>query len=308
MHLRRSTTAIALAATLALAGATGSSAALAVTTGPALGSLGSLDVGGSLGSLAPTETETPTLETLSNFRDLAGDGYTGEYGALNTGVFFRANAPTETNEADLATLSELGITRSYDLRSQDEIDNEFVGGQAVLPDETEYVHVPIDFANIVEMALEIESPDQAREYMESTNQGFVTDAQTREQFGAVLTGLAENDDPQLFHCTSGKDRTGWTSYLLLSIAGIDESTIMDDYLLSNTNLAQDNERTLQMISGALSPEAAENLHPLLIVEPEYLRAGIDQLNDDYDDVEGYLTDGLGLSEQTVDALRDKLVG
>lgn len=330
-HLR-STTAVVLAATLTLAGASAASAAPAVSPAPALGapgspsalgslgapealgspgllgSLGSLDVGGSLGSVTSEGPDAPVLETISNFRDVAGSGYVGEHGKLNTGVFFRANAPTKTNEADLATLAGLGITHSYDMRAQDEIDNQYVGGQAVLPDETEYVHVPIDFADIVEMATQIQSPDEAREYMVSTNRGFVTDEQTRAQFGQVLTGLAQNGDPQMFHCTSGKDRTGWIGYLLLSIAGIDQETIMDDYLLSNANLEQDNERIMQIISSALSPEAAENLYPLLIVEPEYLQAGIDQLHDDYDDVDSYLTDGLGLSDDTIETLRDKLVG
>lgn len=313
MHLRRSTTAVVLAAALAVASATASSAEPDAGTAPAvgagvLGSLGSLDVGGSLGAVTPESPETPVLESIKNFRDVAGSGYTGEYGPLNTGVSFRANAPLKTSEADLATLAVLGITRSYDMRAQNEIDNPYVGGQAVLPDQTEYAHVPIDFADIVEMAMQIQSAEEAREHMVNTNRGFVTDAQTRGQFAQVLTGLAENGDPQMVHCTSGKDRTGWVGFLLLSIAGIDRETIMEDYLLSNANLKQDNERIMQIISGALSPEAADNLYPLLIVEPGYLQAGIDQLDDDYDDVESYLTDGLGLTEQTIENLRAKLVG
>ncbi|GAA4260907.1 tyrosine-protein phosphatase [Dietzia aurantiaca] len=314
MHLRRSTTAVALAAALAVAGATASSAEPDAGTAPAqagprsLSVLGSLDLGGSLGSLAPQGPQTPVLESIKNFRDVAGSGYTGEYGPLNTGVFFRANAPLKTSEADLATLAGLGITRSYDMRAQNEIDNPYVGGQAVLPGQTEYAHVPIDFADIVEMAMQIQSAEEAREHMVNTNRGFVTDAQTRGQFARVLSGLAENGDPQMVHCTSGKDRTGWVGFLLLSIAGIDRETIMEDYLLSNANLEQDNERIIQIISAALSPEAADNLYPLLIVEPGYLQAGIDQLDDDYDDVESYLTDGLGLTEQTIENLRAKLVG
>ena len=53
--------------------------------------------------------------------------------------------------------------------------------------------------------------------------------------------------------------------------------------------------------------AAEIRRARLTVHERYLLAGLDELSTRYGDLDGYLTDGLGLSPATVDALRDKLV-
>ena len=42
----------------------------------------------------------------------------------------------------------------------------------------------------------------------------------------------------MFHCTAGKDRTGFASALIFSLFGIDHETIIDDYLLSNKTSAK----------------------------------------------------------------------
>nr|WP_255312540.1 tyrosine-protein phosphatase [Rhodococcus tukisamuensis] len=122
-----------------------------------------------------------------------------------------------------------------------------------------------------------------------------------------MTDIAAGDGAQLFHCTSGKDRTGWTAMLLQSIAGVPVQTVMDDYLLSNTYLEATNQRTLAQITGALGPQAAANLTPVLGVDQSFLQAGLDQITETYGTFDKYLTEGLGLSEETIDALKDKLV-
>src|SRR6201999_360811 len=52
--------------------------------------------------------------------------------------------------------------------------------------------------------------------MEQTNRAFVSDAGMRGQFGKLFNELATTDGAQLFHCTAGKDRTGWTAAVLQS--------------------------------------------------------------------------------------------
>ena len=52
-----------------------------------------------------------------------------------------------------------------------------------------------------------------------------------ERMGAVLMALAgAHDDGVLFHCMSGRDRTGLVSMVLLSIVGVEHEAIVDDYL------------------------------------------------------------------------------
>ncbi len=111
----------------------------------------------------------------------------------------------------------------------------------------------------------------------------------------------------MFHCTAGKDRTGWATYLLQSIVGVDSDTIMGDYLLTNEYSAASIEATVAHIAATRGPEAAAVIRPLLGVDRSYLEAGIAQLTTDYGTVDKYLRDGLGLRPQVVNALRAKLL-
>ena len=52
---------------------------------------------------------------------------------------------------------------------------------------------------------------------------------TRELF----TRMAQGRLPILYNCSAGKDRTGLASALLLTLLGVDEATIEQDYMLSN---------------------------------------------------------------------------
>jgi protein-tyrosine phosphatase len=43
----------------------------------------------------------------------------------------------------------------------------------------------------------------------------------------------KNQLPSLFHCTTGKDRTGWAAAALLTLLGVPEEKVNEDYLRSN---------------------------------------------------------------------------
>lgn len=247
----------------------------ALDTG-SLGPLGALDTGsldtGSLGS--GNQSGPSTLGSVSNFRDVAGNtdgGYvTADGGHLQRGVFFRSNGLDKASDADLQTLTSLGVADIYDLRGDSEISNPMVGGPDKIPAGAEYTHLPIEFGDLTSLAKTITTPEEGREFLRETNRSFVTDAAKRATFGQLLTSLATEDGAQLFHCSSGKDRTGWTAMLLQTIAGLPQQTIMDDYLLSNTYLEQSNKKTLGLIGLTLGQKAATNLAPVVAVEASYL--------------------------------------
>lgn len=60
-----------------------------------------------------------------------------------------------------------------------------------------------------------------------------------------LFSLLQNEEniPLMFHCSAGKDRTGMAAALVLSSLGVDEETILDDYLLSNFYLADKRQKS-----------------------------------------------------------------
>ncbi|MFD4183518.1 tyrosine-protein phosphatase [Rhodococcus sp. NPDC058514] len=249
--------------------------------------------------------DAPRLASVDNFRDVAGTGagYAGSGGDhVRKGVFYRSNAVVP-DDADLVSLEGLHPTQVYDLRTPDEV--------AAKPDRVpagaSYVNIPIRSGDLTGAATQLRSPDEARAFMQNLNRGFVTGAGERAGFKQLLTDLANTDGPQVFHCTAGKDRTGWTSFLLLSIAGVSRETIMSDYLLTNEYSAAFIAATRAQMAAASGEQIAAIYTPLLGVEASYLGAGIAELDAIHGSVENYLKDGLGLDGGTIADLKDKLL-
>lgn len=62
---------------------------------------------------------------------------------------------------------------------------------------------------------------------------YVTYSSRRAAFGKALKKIEANavaGKPTLVHCTAGKDRTGWTIVVLMSILGADQADIYREYL------------------------------------------------------------------------------
>jgi protein tyrosine/serine phosphatase len=248
--------------------------------------------------------DTPRLTGIDNFRDIAGTttAYTtANDGVMRAGQFYRSNAITPT-ASDLATLNSLGISDVYDLRTPSEI--------ASTPDTlltgASYSNIDIigsttSGSNITNISFT--SAAQAVAMMEDTNRAFVSDSGMRGQFSVLFNELAAADGAALFHCTAGKDRTGWTTAVLLSIAGVDSATIMSDYLATNDYTAARVAATLAYMPASMAAIYA----PLLGVQASYLQAGLDEVTAEYGSMDNYLKQGLGLSQETLYVLRAKMV-
>ncbi|MGY4534426.1 protein-tyrosine phosphatase [Pseudomonas sp. TE3786] len=248
--------------------------------------------------------DTPRLTGIDNFRDIAGTttAYTtANDGVMRAGQFYRSNAITPT-ASDLATLNSLGITDVFDLRTPSEI--------ATTPDTlltgASYSNIDIigsatSGANIT--TINFTSAAQAIAMMEDTNRAFVSDSGMRSQFSSLFNELATADGAALFHCTAGKDRTGWTTAVLLSIAGVESATIMSDYLATNDYTAVRVAATLAYLPASMAAIYA----PLLGVQASYLQAGLDEVSAEYGSMDNYLKQGLGLSQETIYVLRAKMV-
>ena len=104
---------------------------------------------------------------------------------------------------------------------------------------------------------------------------FVTKAEDRRDLGYALRAIAREDGPVLIHCTRGRDRTGWAVSVLLMLGGRPKDEIEREYLRTASDVTK-------------------------------LTAAREAMEDRYDGVEGYLLDGLGLTQAEVDALRHKI--
>jgi protein tyrosine/serine phosphatase len=61
---------------------------------------------------------------------------------------------------------------------------------------------------------------------------------TARPYAAILEHLAtgSNPDPLLIHCQAGKDRTAVVCALILSLCGVSDDVVADEYSLSNHGL------------------------------------------------------------------------
>jgi protein tyrosine/serine phosphatase len=263
-------------------------------------------------ALAQQAISTPFLASDQNFRDLAGIaaqyGGTGSAdttannGVIRTGVFYRSEVLNVSN-ADLATLSSLHIALDIDLRTPSEI--------AMRPDRVPngatYVNVNIYGTPSPAPLGTPTTAAQAVAQFESQYRAFVTNPVERAGFGTVLIDLAHAGESALYHCSAGKDRTGWTSALLQSIAGVAPVTIMNDYLASNRYEAGKIAAEVAVIRATSGDAAAAVFAPILGVQSSFLQAALDQVAASYGSIDAYLTQGLGLSQADIYVLRAKMV-
>ncbi|SNY70924.1 tyrosine-protein phosphatase [Enterobacter sp. CC120223-11] len=251
---------------------------------------------------AETVLTTPHLVGIDNFRDIAGIGTaytTAHNGEMRSGVFYRSNALTPKGD-DLATLNSLNISTVVDVRSPAEV----AAQGDTLPEGSRYVNIDLignNGAFVIDLSKMTVGDVDAM--MEDGERSFVTSGYAREGLGSVFRELASADDAALFHCTAGKDRTGWISAVLQSIAGVSQDDIMANYLATNDYTAARLNATVAMLPASMK----ETYGALMGVRANWLQAGLEQVVASYGSMDNYLKEGLGLDQATIYVLRGKMV-
>jgi protein-tyrosine phosphatase len=88
------------------------------------------------------------------------------------------------------------------------------------------------------------SAEQSAAFLIEGNRAFVTEF--HDVYARFLHDLADPANlPTLFHCTAGKDRTGFAAALVMLALDVPRETAMRDYLLTNTYTESKTRRTLQ---------------------------------------------------------------
>ncbi|WP_063750080.1 tyrosine-protein phosphatase [Streptomyces rimosus] len=237
------------------------------------------------------------LEGAANFRDVGGYR-TADGRWVKMGVLYRADALHKLTDADLAKLRRLGIRTDFDLRTP--------GERAKAPDRVpagaRYV-----VANVIgeENSAELPPTAEASErLMAESYRQFVVRPSAAKAYRSLFRMAAEPGSyPLLYHCSSGKDRTGWATAVLLTALGVDRETVMPDYLASNDYLAASNAAEL----AKQPPEIAARLKPVLETRAPYLNAAFDEVEARFGTFGAYLREGLGLNAQELERLRAALL-
>ena len=226
----------------------------------------------------------------SNFRDLAANVRSVR---VRPHVLFRSDHLGALDADDARQIEALGIRRVLDFRGVDERTSAACALERVqvhsLAIEPTIVQV---LAELTEAGQRLGEADVVR-HMQDTYRGFVRTSSTRfaEFFGLLL----ESGEPTVFHCTAGKDRTGFAAALVLHALGATREEILRDYLLTNERL-----KPPTFVWKGLDPHVARVLWG---VQPEFLQAAFDAVEEDHGGLDGYLRGALGIGDAERTRLR-----
>jgi len=252
------------------------------------------------------------IATVPNLRDLGG--WATPTGRVRRGVVFRSAQFSDLVGADAESFAELGLRTVFDLRTEDERRQQ----PNVVPDGIEYVVVDImqDATGAAPaQLLELARDPAAAEHVLGGGKAEELFAGAYRQIVSLPSALAgyrtlyrtlldEARVPAEFHCTTGKDRTGWGAAALLLLLGVSYEDVLADYLLTNVQLRAAVQPMYDAFAAAGGDPAL--LEPVLGVEKQYLDTAIDEMTTRFGSIEGYFETGLGFTPDEIAGLRTLL--
>ena len=258
------------------------------------------------------------LNSISNARELGGY-ITADGKRIKNGLLLRTASLNGISDEDARLLTDVyRVQHIIDFRMTMEMtgaeDPPISGAQyhhlnvidlSTLPVQ-DAPSVDIKKIDIVQM---VKMSEQMGMLEENMYIGFLT-AETGKKAYADFFRILLDTDPDravLWHCTSGKDRTGLAAMLLLSAFGVDEETVVSDYLLTNEYNAKRIAGTRQYLKARGCDEALIEKAVIVFdaVDERFMRNAIAYLKQEYGSVIGYIRDGLNLSKTDINSLKEK---
>lgn len=264
------------------------------------------------------------LTSVGNAREL-GSYQTADGRTVKRGVFLRTAKLSEAAEADIRRLREdYHLSVVLDLRTTDEIETE---PDPEIPGVRNLHLGVLDETRFDEKKGEGSAPrddegfkagDKIDRIIIAVREGLVSD-QMYVEFLSGEAGKAAyaqmfreiidlpGGEALLFHCSQGKDRTGCAAMLILSALGVDEETILEDFILTNTFNAEliESQRRMLEERGYEGEELEKLMTAMDAVNPQYMLIALEWMKENYGSALGYITRELSVSEAEIEQLRNK---
>ena len=252
-----------------------------------------------------------SLQSLPNTRDL-GAIVTADDRHILPRRLLRSGELYHISESDKNRLrEEYNLKTVIDLRSAEE--------RKCKPDtimaEVEYYHVPVVDEDVqvisnreqfVKMLAGL--PDDIEEYMIRQYRNLCMDQLVLKQYARFIDILFRQEKGAvLWHCGTGKDRTGIGAAFLLSLLGVEEDVIYEDYLRTNRYM----EPKLVYMQRLVQtwPEADEKMTeklPIIYnVKEEYLAAVFETVKKTYGSMEKFFQNVFYLKPKMIEEFRNK---
>jgi protein-tyrosine phosphatase len=241
------------------------------------------------------------LENSINIRDIGG--YTGKDGRkIKWRKVIRSEELAHLSDRDVDYFGALRLKHVFDFRNKAKSERQVDR----LPKTAQYHLLPVfSGAELKIDDFDFTRPGTVDSFMRSVYQ---TQTESRAHcFAEVLKYLTEPSEfPILYHCTNGKDRTGFMTYLILSILGVPEDVILSDYTLTNLTF----DESFKLLGNIMSEELGiENYHlwEFYGVKPQWLKQSMDYINTNFGNVETYLMEETDLRENDFEKIRNNLL-
>ena len=217
------------------------------------------------------------LDGTYNFRDLGG------IKTIKEKLLFRSDRLSEISDNDIDKIKLLGIKRIIDLRSVEEIENH---NDKVI-DGIENIALPISLAFTMD-ELNAMNENEVLMVLEKANEELITKHfKVLEEFLNLLL----EPIPTIFHCTSGKDRTGFAALLIYHILGISYDQILSDYLDSNEYIKPKLKEQFTKLNINIK------FKPLMFVEERYINKAISLAKEKYGSIDNFISNKLNFGEE-----------
>ena len=236
------------------------------------------------------------MDGLHNLRDLGGYAVPG--GITRFGVLLRSDLPWHLTEDDGKRFAALEVRHTLDLRDVDESES--------MPDELALLR-GVAYRQIamkkVPRAVARNRPGGLSAFDEAFFWGdeYIRMLEDNHPWAKECAEfLAAAEGTVLFHCFTGKDRTGIAAMLVLLALGVSREDAIADYMLTNVYRKA-------IIDKFMQDKPADQYDLLLPVEgvSESMGAGsIDVLLEKYPSYEAYFEAEYGLTTARLAALRD----
>lgn len=245
-----------------------------------------------------------------NFRELGGyKTLSGKKVKMHK--LLRTGNLADLSPFDLAFLKDYGVKKIIDFRSQAEVDKQ----PDRVPEGADYEFNPVFSEDLTNSSKSIndleaqsrEDADFGFDHMLYAYEDMIESDSAKKAYRKFFDELLANDQDDealIFHCTAGKDRTGFGALLVLTALGVPLQTIKKDYLLTNIT-------TKDFIDGMVERErkqgknenTLQSIRDIQSVHPEYIDHAIKVMTDDYGSINNYLREVIGLSGADIMKLR-----
>jgi len=253
----------------------------------------------------PDRTPRLPLASAFNLRDFGGCP-TEDGRVVRRGMLYRCGTMSLLTDADAEALRALGIRAICDFRRPNERVAEPTRWHSADVD-----YYARDYSGSSGVLAEMLKGEQAtaeemREAMIALYRDIAFDH--AESYRAMFSQILDGRVPILINCAAGKDRTGAGAAFILAAVGVSRETIVDDYLLTNSQadwdwrLAQ-GETRLSRARRAMPHAVA----PVLAADITYLDTLFETLDARHGGVLGYLEQVLDVNAATRSALREALL-